>query len=380
MKLFLSSLLMLLSATAIAQDQPPKAVDAATKAAALYGLIDYSAQHVSNTDAGTGKSLTGSSFDAIAPSHFGLRLSLPLANGYVLGSLLEKAVSAPLTQSSTTLYRVFNRAAYVSLGHQTWGRVDLGYAPNLINALQTVPLGGLSVNLATIVSANITEFYTPDSLTYTSPNMDGFSARFQYGAAGSDTAYGTGVTTKNGPIVMAVADYQTPTYGFSLAAQQRDAGDGPGLSPNLRNAYEKSSYIMAVRYTAGRLKLGASLLRNSYAPADTPLNGQPAATINAYQMGFSYALRADLVAGASYTANSMDSSNLNIQARYAFNKATTFYVQVNHVNNSNPASRDSKAIGNFFSVNAPDLYPDVKRLGLNNGAATAFGVGAIYRF
>lgn len=380
MKLFPCSILVLLSSAAIAQDQNSKAVAETPPTAALYGLIDYSAQYVSNTDAGTGKSLSGSSFDAIAPSHLGLRLSLPLANGYTFAGVLEKAVSTPLTQSSTTLYRVFNRAAYVSLGHQAWGRVDLGYAPNLISSLQTVPLGVTSVTLPTIVSINMPEIFTPDSITYTSPNMSGFTARLQYGAAGSDTAYGKGISTKNGPILMGLADYQTPTYGFSLFAQQRDAGDGPGLAPNFLNAYEKSSYIMAARYTAGRLKLGASLMRNNYAPAGTPLTGQPAAAINAYQMGFSYALRADLVAGASYSANSMDSSNVNIQTRYAFNKATTFYVQVNHVNNSNPASRASRGIGNFFSVNAPDLSPDITRKGLSNGSATVFGVGAMYRF
>jgi len=69
----------------------------------------------------------------------------------------------------------------------------------------------------------------------------------------------------------------------------------------------------------------------------------------------------------------------NAQVHYAFNKDTTIYTQINHVNNSTSTGRVSGGYGNFYTVNAPNVA-GLTPVGVTNGSATATGVGVIYRF
>lgn len=354
----------------------------------VYGRVDMSVQSVSRGDAtaDANKTITGKTSGAIDTSIIGLRVKKLLDSGDYIGGNVESSVlnstsTTGITETGTMTNRVFDRGAYVSYGNDKWGRVDLGYAPNPMINVSTVPMGGNSVNVATAYSMNWAEYYTTQSITYSTPNLSGFRGQIQYGAADDITSKKTSTTvatkvTSGGPLVAGIADYSTPVFGLSFAMQHRQAGNGAGTAAN-PNALEKTTYLAAARYTLGDLKLGASLWHNSVKGYD-PV-APSSYSVNAWQLGFAYKLAQDWTAGASYSKNSVDSNMTNAQLHYALNKATTLYAQVSHVNNSNPVGRSSGAYGNFYTVNAPNIA-GLTPYGVNNGSATATGLGVIHRF
>lgn len=143
--------------------------------ASFFGAVDDALWHVNNTDRGTRQHLTRGSLDGIAAS-------------------------------------------------------SLGLAPNPLNDIQTVPLASLSIQLATAVAVNHTEYFTRHALRYTSPRAGGWLARLQSGASGTDQIHGQVTRIQNGPILLGFADYQSPRLGLTLGLQRRESGQGPGLS------------------------------------------------------------------------------------------------------------------------------------------------------
>lgn len=241
------------------------------------------------------------------------------------------------------------------------------------------PLTGLDMVSAPAAQASFTGQVLRNAFSYTSARQGGWLARLQYDGALSNPTEALSPRLSGG-VWTGVADYQAPSYGFSIGLQRRQVGSSPGL--NIAEAFgqDKDTVIFSARLASGALNFDASLMRRAYSPASWYQNSVVGTGVNAYQLGVSYALSPQWVAGASYMATSADSYGIKLQARYAYSPATTWYVQLNHVDNSALAGRPSGAIGNFFSINAPGFSPDASRAGSLGLSPSAIGVGVNYRF
>jgi len=332
----------------------------------LYGLLDAGviALEKPTATAGTvgsagttGGSLTGAADSALASSVWGLRGTENIGGGLSAVFNVEGDID---TRSGTfNAAGLFRRGAFVGLAGG-FGEVTFGLRLNpFIGAFRTGEvMASNSLGVSSLVGIGSADFFTKNSVHYTSPNLGGVTLRAQYGFGNKPGS------SDDGSMLAVSAIYSAGPLVAGLAYQDRQALGTAAVSANDANPAQTSS-VGFVKYTMGPATLGASFFKNEIAGTKTLGAYTTSGTIEGYMLGASYAVSKQLRVGVN--AVSAEGSDLmNVQATYALSPRSSLYFQHTTTDNAR-AVAFQPAWG--FGVG-----------GARGARQAATGIGVVHRF
>jgi predicted porin len=344
----------------------------------LYGNIDASMGYIGNggidpsssansaVTAATARPTTASCTlcyidGSMATSLWGMRGVEDLGGGLRATFDLQGDLSSNSGANNTN--GVFRRATNVGIGGG-FGTVTLGLQGNpLANANGTLmPVMGNSVTQNRNVIGMATGDFIKNAISYTSPNMSGFTARLTYGASntngemssGSIYAGSLGYTAGNLSLVAAY-NHQEPGADSSFTT----TGSTAFSSAANTGMYKTTGYLAGIKYKFGNFTVGYGFTHGEFTQygatsASAAVGGTSASNVwrtanaNTNMIGVGYQATPAILLGLNYLINTADSSMLNGQVRYALSKRTTTYLQGTYAMNGSGADSRGGAFGNYF--------------------------------
>lgn len=299
----------------------------------IYGLVDSGLAYSTN---GSGDSTTFLGNGGQSGNRLGFRGVEDLGNGKKALFVLEKGFNindGSVGQSSSTITREFGRQAYVGLNDNNLGELRFGRQYNPIrNALESV--NPFEIGLA----GNIATFFDPhgeradSAVTYTSPNLGGFTAQALYslGQVSGDDAFGRqrgiSVNYANGPIYV-VASYHNSdlvtgtttladngnkkttmiggVYNFGVAKAHASFAKNKGDNASGAENLDSTDMMLGVTVPFGASKFLASYMQKNNDFRDD-------ADTRQWSIGYTYDLSKRTNLYASY-AKAFNDNNANIK-------------------------------------------------------------------
>ena len=278
--------------------------------ATVYGRLDVSASRVT----GEATQMLHSNWDT---SVIGVKGSDELTGGMKASFQLEGGLNAATGEvaNSGTSAGLFNRLANVSLAGD-FGSTGLGlqFSPFVGAALNGVATGNESFYVNMLVMAGATGgttygakatggFFIPNAVSYSTPNMGGFSAT-------ALTQIGNG----NDTVKPEASKYDAVSVNYA-------AGD-----VSVAGGYQKSGTAAATAYTVSAgYNMGPARIAGGYITSNPDAAGT--ASTNTYHLGASYNLVENLTASVNYAKNNATSSQTLTVAglQYSLSKRTYVY-------------------------------------------------------
>jgi predicted porin len=349
----------------------------------LYGTVDASLQYISNANAAGQDLNVGYADSAISSSVWGLRGNEDLGGGMKASFHAESDLQS--NNGGLNHNGLFRRAANVGLGGN-YGQLDLGLKANPLmvahNAL--MPVAGNSVAASAAYAVDYKDDYTKNAITYTSPNLAGLIAQAQVGLGntvgenGGGNVYAGSLTFAGVQNLTLRAAIQRRIQGKSISAANAKSASSTAGDPNMFYTAidgDKTSYLAGVSYKWNKLTLAGAWLHNT---KSTTAAAHVTTTINATQFGLGYQATPSILVGASYAISTLDSSLINLQARYSLSKRSTLYAQIGLANNGR-GGQFSPVFTNTGLQPAADISTWNSK-GLTNTNQSAFGLGMIHTF
>jgi len=327
----------------------------------LYGALDASIAYGKN--AVGKKSATYVNDSAIQSSLWGLKGTEDLGGGLKANFNLQGDVAMDTGAANAEFFR---REANVSLSNADMGELRVGrtLSPTYVNSQGGVILPGNSIGVSAAVGLGYgADIFTRNAVTYYSPVMSGVKATVQYafgeraGTTGNSARKtATSVTYTDGPLRAGVA-----------------AEEVLGLDGKTGRRH----YNANAQYALGDLKFGGGLYwihkGKSTTAASTALPNADVVQVppssHGYMASVGYQIDQGLIVGATYVANSRDTSLLNITARQALSKRTVVYAIAALADNGNKGVKFTPLYSNISG--AATAY---------NSKAGALALGVIHAF
>ena len=348
----------------------------------LYGTLDAGVASLSNVGASntTGKSAQVFTDGAMSSSVWGLRGSEDLGGGLRATFHAESDLS---TNNGTTSGAGFwRRAANVGLAGG-FGSVQLGTTLNPLiatnGALMTT--AGNMVSTMQAAALVMADFYTRNSITYTSPTMSGLTVQLQHGMGNASAA--------GGDVNAFSALYATGPIEIRFAGQERNGplqnsgahySGGTVPAGNAVSGFDKSTYVAGVKATLGAWQLAAAMYQNEFNSAAGAAKTKREST----GLSASYRLNSATTLGAA-RMESEGSTLTHAQARYTLSKRTQLYATSGQADNKGTtaywpyAGNTNGATG---GTNVSSIYADgvPGTGGALNAKQRGYGVGVIHSF
>lgn len=304
----------------------------------IYGVVDAgltATRGVTGTDSQK-HSRVGLDSGLLSGSRIGFKGTEDLGNGTSAifnlegGFNVDNGASA---QNST----LFGRRAIVGLTNASYGTIELGRQSSVLDNVA----GGFDVtgNSTAMGAGNIVKWDNRinNSVTYTTANYAGFSAKANYGfgeSAGSASDgrfYGLSLNYANGPFAASLAGGHSDYTNKNAIAN----GDVTG-SAVFANASKRDLYLLGASYDFSVVKAFGLL---SY--GKTTQIADPKLTDKAAVLGVSVPFGASTVMATAGYVNvkpngekSGNAQQYGIGYTYDFSKRTTFYATYDYVKNS----------------------------------------------
>ena len=287
----------------------------------FYGVIDTAVQSYDNGES----RLTRSANNLYQISRVGIRGREDLGDGLRAQFQLESQLN-PSTGSvgstTTATNEVFNREAWVGLGHQQFGDVRLGRTDVTMASeldIWTSPSKTLGTNPVNRVALE-QGIDQKSTIKYVSPTVKGFTLQ-----VGHHTGNDTGTTVDN----------NASGTGTSLQFEQGPVKLGVGYHKLEANATADSRDAWSV---AGAYDFGIAVVQASYVRGDNSTTGKVTSESGVVQVAIPVTarLRAHVI-GTTATDGSQSTENRGyggtLAATYAFSKRTLVYVAYTQVHN-----------------------------------------------
>ena len=277
----------------------------------VYGRLDVSASRVT----GQATQMLHSNWDT---SVIGVKGSDELTGGMKASFQLEGGLNAATGEvaNNGTAAGLFNRLANVSLAGD-FGSTGLGlqFSPFVGAALNGVATGNESFYVNMLVMAGAAGattygaqgtggFFIPNAISYSTPNIGGFSA----------TAL-TQIANGNDTVKPAASKYDAVAVNYA-------AGD---LS--VAGGYQKSGTIATTAYTvSAAYNMGPARIAGGYISNSPDAAGST--NLNTYHVGASYNLMENLTASINYAKNNETPSSQTLTVagvQYSLSKRTYVY-------------------------------------------------------
>lgn len=327
----------------------------------LYGTLDSSVHHIKKA-AASGESTTSLVDSAVASSVWGLRGSEDLGKG--LRAVFQVEGDVATNNGGTQPNGVFRRAANVGLASNSWGQLDLGLKlnPIIFAAGQVMPVNSLSFHGA-VIGMGWPDFFTRNSVTWTSPKVGGLSAQLQYGASNTVDRVAQGSTTAG------YVRWEGAGLTLTVANQERNAGGSASSANGTSN--DKSTWLYNAKYQINNTWSVAVAHSTNERVGATPTK------ISANWAGVGYQMTPTTMIGLNYLKTDDDTSLVNLGTRYNLSKRTTLYTQVSQAKNGNTTTAIQPIFTNTSTSPAANIGSYAAAA---NTTQTAFGAGIIHRF
>jgi predicted porin len=374
----------------------------------LYGTLDAGLSYFNKVGniapAGAAVNMQGGTMfvdSALASSVWGLRGSEDLGGGLRADFKLESDVQ--MNNGGLSQVGLFRRAAQVGLSSGI-GAISFGVTMNPLIATNAalMPLSGNSVATSIAIAMGYSDFFTRNSVTYTTPNLSGFVGSVQSGfgnklnggSDGSMTALSLAYV--NGPLALRVAaqkrdqngtvasaNYASgPNTGYQVAPGQTGYAT-PAVDPMVTNGvgFNKETLIAGASYKIGAFTLAAAYLDNKYSTGVDGALGTLKLEKKGAQVGLGYQASPALLVGGSY-ADVEGSKLTNLQARYSLSKRTTVYANVGVADNATAKANSVNFAPTFMNTGNQPAVPvvSVGVTGVAGQNETSIGFGVIHNF
>jgi predicted porin len=327
----------------------------------LYGALDASVAFGKN--AVGKKSATYVNDSAIQSSLWGLKGSEDLGGGLKANFNLQGDVAMDTGAANAEFFR---REANVSLVSADMGELRIGrtLSPTYVNSQGGVILPGNSIGVSMALGMGYgADIFTRNAVTYYSPSMAGVKATVQY--APGERA---GTTANSARKTATALTYTDGPLRAGMAAEEVLGLDGKT---------GRRHYNVNAQYALGDLKFGGGLYwihkgKSTTAPSASLPNAdvvQVPPSSHGFIVSAGYQVDQGLIVGATYVANSMDSSLLNITARQALSKRTVLYAIAALADNSTKGVKFTPLFSNISG--SATAY---------NSNAGALALGVIHAF
>jgi len=377
----------------------------------LYGTIDMAITNVTNGGMAAGATaptsptaspvagnVTAMTDYGLFSNVWGLKGSEDLGGGLKAVFNLESdlnALNGTIYNNSTNTYnQLFRRAANVGLSGN-WGEARVGVQLNPLVAASAnlMPVMGNTVNsVRTTVGYSIGDFMA-NAISYQTPNLNGLTAKVVYSLNNQvDDMSGGSVIAANALYSQGALDI-TAGYNKQTSTNAAASTVYTDLSSNANVNNPKfpgdlTGYVVGLKYkVTPTLQVGYGYGHSDYNSGSSAATATPTIYNGAVQMlGIGYNATPSLLLGANYLVTTLDSSMMNLQARYSLSKRTMLYSQVSRMANGAGAYTKAgaqAAFGNFGPVQtdtsgAPTAVAGLA--GLQNTTATAIGFGIVHMF
>ncbi|MEX0871080.1 MAG: porin [Aquisalimonadaceae bacterium] len=202
-----------------------------------------------------------------------------------------------------------------------FGRVDAGTRLNPAFAFwgSTFAMGGNSVAVNGQFAAGVLNTWVPNTVTYSSPNLNGLTAQVMYGFNGAGNAVPAAPTVPDNDqtFTSGAIAYSTGPLRVGVSYQNHD---------DPADTIGNTTTVVGGTYDIGALRLSAN-----YMDADVDaIDGADNVTMSA---GARYAVTSQVAVGGTYMSHDSGASLVNLQAHYAPVPQTTFYAMVSIIEN-----------------------------------------------
>lgn len=296
----------------------------------LYGVLDagilYTSKSLdSTTDKNIGKKLAFADAGHSA-SRIGLKGSEDLGGGLRALFVLESGINTGDGGYNISNGNFFGRQAWVGLDSQYGtAKIGLQYSPFLLAAERLDPRGGAlfggeAVNYVDNLFG--TSIFTPNAISYTSPQIGGLQAQALIGLGNSSASFSAG------RIYSASLDYRTG--GLFVDAAFYDGNSGSTVVTPIPTTVQSEGRLVGAGYHFGAVTAQASVT-----------NLKVAGSFNNYIYAGGFEIvptpTVTLSAGVQYTLDKNHTANHSILSsagiEYALSKSTFAYTQLAVVNN-----------------------------------------------
>lgn len=303
----------------------------------LYGQIDVALLFTNKTiNPATGQS-SGKQFSLTSggnlPSYFGIKGSEDLGGGFFVNFNLQSGISAVNGGFDDTNGNLFGRQAWLGLsGNFGETKVGVQYSPFLLAQVEIDARGsGLFGSAANFYGdEEFTGFFVSNALSYTSPNIYGFTGSVMYALGGIAGDFSAGKSYS--------ASLKYEYKGLLVDAAIEDEANSVALNTAPLTVPLEARELGAA-YNFGKVTIKASF--TSYnAPLSLDDNIRSGGANNVYSTGYDYLITPQVdLNGAVYFAkdpNDAKSHALSVAqgAQYFLSRTTTLYAQLDVVNNS----------------------------------------------
>nr|WP_322044962.1 porin [Paraburkholderia sp. J67] len=310
----------------------------------LYGVLDDSIAYVNNQKGHSNVYLRQGNLYA---SKFGFKGAEDLGGG--TSAIFDvQAGFDPNNGTASSAGLLFNRQAYVGLQNKSWGTLTAGrqYTPyfQFVGPLASSAwlTGATGAHPGDIDSLDTTVRIN-NSVTWTSPTWQGFSASALYGLSGIPGNIGAGQSW-SGAVRYAIGGVNLAAGFLRLNNTGRTAGFDPGASGSFAASALNAGYLsaravqnaaIAGTWTTGGLTLGLSYTNVEYLSGGASAF-RDTAVFNTYGGFASYRITPAFDMGAGYAwtlaskANGVASSaryqQVSLKEAYHLSKRTTLYA------------------------------------------------------
>jgi predicted porin len=351
-------------------------------------------------------------------SYFGFRVKEDLGNGLDAHAQLETALNIDTGGGIGWGGTIGNRNNFVGLGSKSWGSLDFGLIDSPLKTstgkLDLFGGGHTIADYRSLFATRDSSVRQTNSVMYTSPNFNGFSAKGQYGfgdgtvanetgSTKSPSFWSLGATYENGPIFVTGA-YEDNTKATNSGSVFDNGGGVTGVGGyNVTTAAAAETEFKTWRvgggYNFGVAKIGAAYQSmkmdistdgtTSLVPAlgttvTTAAGAGTSAKRDSWHISGEYNVTKAIALGAQYTKandwkdlpgglNGSDTAadQWTIGGKYAMSKRTTAYALYTQVNN-----KDSAA----YALGGGATGTDVVNAAAFGEDPRAFSVGMIHKF
>ncbi len=281
----------------------------------IYGALDVGVAYAKNVN-NAGKSNTYLNDSAIQSSLWGIKGSEDLGNGLRANFNLQGDVAMD-TGSGPATGEIFRREASVSLASASMGEIKLGrtISPAYVASLgnQIIPQNSIGVSTAVALGYGA-DIFTKNAVTYYSPDMAGLKATAQYsfGEVEGESKAGRKIA---GSLIYGAGDLKA-----ALGGEQVTGTDGE---------LSRRWYNVSAQYSLGDFRLAGGLYWFKKGDTTTSAGdtGNAAAdSSHGWSLGAGYQFNQQALVAVTYVDNSLESSLLNVTARYALSKRTALYA------------------------------------------------------
>jgi predicted porin len=319
----------------------------------LYGVLDTAINYQSKSPQDKGAQI-GLLEGAINNSMWGILGEEDVGGGYRVQFKLESGIVLPTGAIGNSNGNLFGRNAYVGIdGPIGTIRAGVQYSPFLLATYDTDGQG-LSDQASTIVPyvnhIGISGIFTSNIVTYTTPELAGFTGSFMFGFGGVAGHFGAGKQES--------FSLKYKTHGLLAEIAYLDVNDQNGSAA-------QQGRLAGVSYVWRGLTVAAGFT-NYRMPTATTIKD-----VNVYHVGATYLITPDIeVVGGVTASRDQDNSDnksmlYGLGTRYYLSKRTTLYAQAGLVHNQG-------TIGTGVNVEMPQGLPAGTTVGVNFGIDHSF--------